>query len=183
MPVIDVYTDGSCLVNPGGPGGYAVVFDTGNGDFKTLARGGDPKTTNNRMELTAMLEALRKVSDYDFLKRCPKGTEIRIHTDSGYVHNALTKGWLQRWKLAGWKRQTKKQGIKPVLNDDLWRQILSLDSFMRMGSSGVILSYVKVPGHSGIPGNERADEVARGEAEARDTSKGKGRRRNARKSA
>ena len=138
-----IFTDGSCLRNPGGPGGWAIVaknMATG----KVLERSaGNPSTTNNRMELTAAIEALRYA---------PEGTRVALYTDSQYLKNGLTK-WLAGWKRRGWK---KADGT-PVLNRDLWEQ---LDALTRTHA----ISYHWVKGHRGNPRNERCDTLARGEA-------------------
>lgn len=138
-----IYTDGSCLRNPGGPGGWAIVACEERTGRLTERSGGDPSTTNNRMELTAAIEALAFA---------PAGTRVALYTDSQYLKNGLT-----RW-LAGWKRhQWKKADGTPVLNQDLW---LRLDTLTRTHA----ISYHWVKGHRGNPRNERCDTLARQEA-------------------
>jgi len=105
-----IYTDGACSGNPG-PGGWAALLQH-NGHEKTIA-GGEPLTTNNRMELTAVIEALRALKE---------PCKVVIHTDSAYVHNAFTAGWLEKWQRNGWKTSSRK----PVENQDLWRELLDL---------------------------------------------------------
>jgi len=140
-----VHTDGSCLCNPGGAGGWAAVIETvATGEVAEYS-GGDPKTTNNRMELTAALEAITAV---------PEGAHIALYTDSQYLKNAFTKFWLPAWKKRGWK----KADGQPVLNQDLW---MKLDA--AFAARRVQFHWVK--GHAGNPRNERCDELARAEAE------------------
>ena len=134
--IINVYTDGACKGNPG-PGGWGVLLQW-NGHEKELF-GGEPQTTNNRMELRAVIEALAA------LKRDAK---VRLHTDSKYVHDGIT-GWIHNWKKRGWKTTAKK----PVKNVDLWQQ---LDSQAEQHS----IEWVWVKGHAGHHGNERADDLA-----------------------
>ena len=134
---IEIYTDGACRGNPG-PGGWGALLIAG--DRRKTLHGGDPETTNNRMELTAAIEALNA------LKRPCK---VNLHTDSRYVMHGITE-WLDNWKQRGWKTAGKKQ----VKNEDLWRR---LDEVLT--EHHVQWRWVK--GHSGVPENERADELAR----------------------
>ena len=132
-----IYTDGACSGNPG-PGGWGSVLMY-NGHRKELS-GGEASTTNNRMEMTAVIEAL------DALKR---PCRIVLHTDSSYVMKGMTE-WLDNWKRRGWKTADRK----PVKNVDLWQRL----------DEAVARHDVKwrwVRGHSGVPENERADELAR----------------------
>ncbi len=139
-----VYTDGSCLRNPDGPGGYAaVIISTQDGEIREIS-GGEPSTTNNRMELRAGIEALRAL---------PNGATVDFYTDSQYMKNAFTKYWLRNWKRNGWKTATGE----PVKNQDLWR---TLDEAFSLHN--VRFHWVK--GHAGNCWNERCDELARGEA-------------------
>ena len=140
-----VYTDGSCLRNPDGPGGYAaVIVETKSGTARELS-GGEPSTTNNRMELRAGIEALRTL---------PPDAVVDFYTDSQYMKNAFTKYWLRNWKLRGWVTATGE----PVKNQDLWR---ALDEEFHCRT--VRFHWVK--GHAGNRWNERCDALARGEAE------------------
>ena len=140
-----IHTDGSCLRNPGGAGGWAAVIETVATGAVEEKSGGDPETTNNRMELTAALMALSAV---------PEGARVALYTDSQYLKNAFTKFWLPAWKKRGWK----KADGEPVLNQDLWVQ---LDA--AFAARQVQFHWVK--GHAGNPRNERCDALARAEAE------------------
>ncbi len=136
--MIEIFTDGACAGNPG-PGGWGVLIIE-NGDRRELS-GGEPATTNNRMELTAAIEALRATASAT--------TTVALHTDSQYVKNGVTQ-WIERWKRNGWRTADRK----PVKNQDLWQ---ALDA-ARVGRR-VLWRWVR--GHDGDPGNERADELAR----------------------
>ena len=138
MTSVDIFTDGACSGNPG-PGGWGAILRTGAHE-KELS-GGDAATTNNRMELTAVIRAL------EALKRA---SAVTIHTDSRYVMDGVTQ-WMPRWKKNGWKTADKK----PVKNEDLWRE---LDVLCAKHD----LKWRWVRGHSGHPENERADALARG---------------------
>ncbi len=132
-----IYTDGSCSGNPG-PGGYGAVLISG--DVKKTLAGGAKSTTNNRMELTAVIEALSAL-------KCP--CEVELHSDSQYFINAMTKGWLESWQKKGWIKSDKK----PVLNRDLWEKIITETSKHKM-------TYVWVRGHNGDEYNELCDSLA-----------------------
>ena len=134
-PII-IYTDGACRGNPG-PGGWGALLQAGPHE-KALC-GGEAHTTNNRMELTAVIRAL------EALKR---PTAAHIHTDSQYVQKGVTE-WLENWKARGWKTASK-QAVK---NDDLWK---TLDALLHTHD----LSWHWVKGHAGHADNERADELA-----------------------
>ena len=135
--IVDAYTDGACSGNPG-PGGWGALLLAG--DHEKELTGGAPETTNNRMELTAAIEALNAVKAADTL---------RLHTDSTYVRDGITQ-WINRWKKNGWRTTARK----PVKNEDLWR---ALDE-ARMRHT---VEWYWVKGHDGHPGNERADALAR----------------------
>jgi len=133
---VEIYTDGACRGNPG-PGGWGVLLVAGR-HRKTL-HGGDPNTTNNRMELTAAIEALNAL----------KGSrKVVLHTDSRYVMHGITE-WLDNWKKRGWKTAAKK----PVKNQDLW---MALDEAIERHD----ITWKWVKGHDGDPGNEEADMLA-----------------------
>ena len=139
-----VYTDGSCLKNPDGPGGFAaVIVETKCGTARELS-GGEPSTTNNRMELRAGIEALRAL---------PPDSVVDFYTDSQYMKNAFTKNWLRNWKRNGWRTATGDS----VKNQDLWR---ALDEEFQLRT--VRFHWVK--GHAGNRWNERCDTLARNEA-------------------
>ncbi|MCP4768521.1 MAG: ribonuclease HI [Gammaproteobacteria bacterium] len=131
-----IYTDGACRGNPG-PGGWGAVL--GFREQRKTLKGYDPDTTNNRMELTAVIEALRVLN---------RSCEIEVNTDSKYVMQGINE-WMLNWKRNGWKTAAKK----PVKNVDLWQQ---LDD--EVGRHDVDWRWVK--GHSGVEGNELADELA-----------------------
>ena len=137
--MIKVYTDGSCLGNPGAGGWAAVIVDEQNQREEIF--GGEEHTTNNRMELTAAIRALEKIS---------AGANVELFTDSSYMKNAFTNGWLAKWKRNGWKNSDRKT----VLNKDLW---LVLDELF--STRAVNFKWVK--GHAGNPFNERCDVLAR----------------------
>jgi len=134
---IDIYTDGACSGNPG-PGGWGALM-MWNGEEKELS-GGESETTNNRMEMLAAIEAIKAVK---------RPTKIRLHTDSTYLKDGITK-WITNWKRNGWRTASKK----PVKNADLWQLLEEV-----IESHDVEWHWVK--GHSGHPENERADELAR----------------------
>ena len=141
MPDLFAYTDGACSGNPG-PGGWGVLMIARENAEVVKTRelsGGEPLTTNNRMELMAAISALEALS---------RGTAITIVTDSSYVKNGVTE-WIHGWKRNGWKTQAKQ----PVKNEDLWRQ---LDT--AVSSHKIKWHWVK--GHAGDAGNERCDELA-----------------------
>ena len=141
MQKVEIFTDGSCLGNPG-PGGWAALLRFGGHNLEIS--GGARLTTNNRMELTAAIKGL------EALKRpCP----VELYTDSRYVCNAVNKKWLAAWQKRGWKKADKKE----VLNQDLWKRLLPL-----LEKYQPRLFWVE--GHSGHPENERVDDLARAEA-------------------
>ncbi|MBE6886761.1 MAG: ribonuclease HI [Ruminococcaceae bacterium] len=134
---VEIFTDGACSGNPG-PGGYGVILKY-KGTEKELS-GGDPNTTNNRMELLAAITGL------EALKRPCK---VRLYSDSKYVIDALKLGWAEKWQKNGWMRNKKD----PALNPDLWERLLEL-----VRIHDVELIWVK--GHAGHPENERCDRLA-----------------------
>lgn len=139
---IEIYTDGACKGNPG-PGGWGAWLRAGAHEKELW--GGEPLTTNNRMELTAVIEALSALKSH---------SRVAIHTDSEYVKNGITT-WIHGWKARGWTTSDRK----PVKNVDLWQK---LDALSRQHQ----VSWHWVRGHNGHPGNERADSLAnRGAAE------------------
>jgi ribonuclease HI len=134
--VIEIYTDGACRGNPG-PGGWAALLIMG--DNEKEMNGAEALTTNNRMELTAVIRAL------EALKR---PVQACIYTDSEYVRRGITE-WVRSWKQRGWRTADKK----PVKNQDLWQRLDELVAAHR-------LDWQWVKGHSGVPGNERVDRLA-----------------------
>lgn len=133
---IEIYTDGACKGNPG-PGGWGALLLAG--DKRKELYGGERDTTNNRMELTAVIEALGALT---------RPCELTLYTDSKYVMQGITE-WMPNWKARGWRTAAKK----PVKNKDLW---VALDE--AIGPHEIDWQWVK--GHAGNPGNERADELA-----------------------
>lgn len=136
-PEVIVYTDGACSGNPG-PGGWGAVLRW-NGKEKELS-GGDPQTTNNRMEMQAVIEALNALK---------KPCIVKIHSDSALIINAFIKGWIDNWQKRSWRKADKK----PVENKELWQQMLE-------AMKPHTVHWIKVKGHSGIELNERADQLA-----------------------
>ena len=134
--IIDIWADGGCRGNPG-PGGWGVLLRTGAHEKELW--GGEPATTNNRMELTAVIRALEAMK---------RPVRARIHTDSQYVQKGISE-WIHGWKRNGWKTSDKK----PVKNADLWQELDGLAAKHR-------LEWLWVKGHAGDPGNERADALA-----------------------
>ena len=137
MKTVYIFTDGACSGNPG-PGGWGAVLRY-NQKEKELW-GGERETTNNRMELTACIEALNALKE---------PCEVVLTTDSQYVVNGITKGWAQSWRKNGWKKADKK----PALNSDLWERLLDLCE-----EHAVTFEWIK--GHAGHPENERCDTLA-----------------------
>lgn len=133
---VDIFTDGACKGNPG-PGGWGAILRAGTHEKELW--GGEHGTTNNRMELTAVIESLKA------LKRAVR---VRVHTDSTYVQQGITT-WIHSWKKNGWRTSAKQ----PVKNADLWQ---ALDALVQ--AHEVTWHWVK--GHSGHPENERADQLA-----------------------
>jgi len=149
VTIYTIHTDGSCLKNPGGPGGWAAVV-TEKGTSRLELSGGEPETTNNRMELTAAIKAIEHTSF---------PSEIYLYTDSQYLKNALTKNWLQRWKRNGWKTADGGE----VKNQDLWRE---LDRVMEKRT----IHFNWIPGHAGNPENEKCDQLAKKAAHSQRTA-------------
>ncbi len=137
MKKIELFTDGACSGNPG-PGGWGAILRY-NGHEKELC-GGEKETTNNRMELTAVIEGLSALKE---------PCEIELFTDSKYVCDAVVKRWVYSWKANGWKKADKK----PALNVDLWEKLLEL-----LDTHKVNFNWIK--GHAGHPENERCDTLA-----------------------
>lgn len=142
MKHVEIYTDGACSGNPGA-GGYGAII-VYKGKEKVLS-GAQPQTTNNRMELTAVIAALEALKE---------PCEVTLSSDSKYVVDGITKGWAKSWKARGWKKADKK----PALNVDLWERLLELIAVHKV-------EFVWIKGHDGHPYNERCDRLAVGEYE------------------
>lgn len=134
---VEIFTDGACSGNPG-PGGYGAILKYGE-HIKELS-GGEEQTTNNRMELTAVITAIEALKEPCL---------VILTTDSKYVVDGIEKGWAKSWRENGWKKKDKK----PALNPDLWGKLLDL-----LEVHEVKFNWVK--GHAGHPENERCDELA-----------------------
>lgn len=136
-PQVNIYTDGACSGNPG-PGGWAAIL-LYKGEEKAL-QGSEMKTTNNRMELTAALQALKALK---------KPCLVRLYSDSAYLVNAFNSGWLEKWQANGWRNARKD----PVENQDLWQELLHQAGIHR-------IQWVKVKGHADNEYNNRCDQLA-----------------------
>lgn len=147
MKQVDIYTDGSCLGNPG-PGGWAAILRGRSTGQERELSGGYARTTNNRMEIMGVLEALKALKEPCL---------VELYSDSQYVCNAIQKGWLVGWRNNSWRKADKK----PVKNRDLWEALFPL---LKMHQ--VSLHWLR--GHNGHPENERCDVLARTQASRRD---------------
>jgi ribonuclease HI len=136
-PTVTLYTDGACSGNPG-PGGWAALLESG--PHERELSGGEPNTTNNRMELRAVIEGL------DALRTASR---VMVHTDSAYIANAFNQNWIKGWQRNGWKTASRQ----PVKNQDLWQRLLQL-----MERHDV--EFVKVKGHADDERNNRVDRLA-----------------------
>jgi ribonuclease HI len=134
---VELWADGACSGNPG-PGGWATILRW-NGHERELS-GGEPQTTNNRMELRSVIEGLRALT---------RPVHVIVHTDSSYVERAFTDGWLTSWQRNGWRTKDRKD----VKNRDLWEELFALTQQHQV-------EFKRVKGHSGIELNERVDELA-----------------------
>lgn len=143
MKHVDIFTDGACSGNPG-PGGYGVILRY-KGVNKELS-GGEPNTTNNRMELTAVITGLAALKE---------PCEVTLYSDSRYIIDAIQKGWVKKWQANHWMRNAKE----PALNADLWEQLLGL-------LERHPVTFVWVKGHAGHPENERCDQLAVAQSQA-----------------
>ncbi|MDY2742964.1 MAG: ribonuclease HI [Eubacteriales bacterium] len=142
MKQVNIFTDGACKGNPG-PGGWGAILDY-KGTRRELSDG-EPQTTNNRMELSAVIASLSALTE---------PCEVTLTSDSKYVVDAVGKGWVYGWKKRGWK----KSDNSPALNSDLWEKLLLLLSKHKV-------TFVWIKGHAGHPENERCDELAVAAAE------------------
>lgn len=137
LPIVEIYTDGACSGNPG-PGGWGAILISG--QHEKVISGGEAQTTNNRMEMKAVVEALKSLK---------KPCVVNIYSDSALIINAMNKGWIDNWQKRDWKKADKK----PVENKDLWQEML-------LAMQPHQLKWIKVKGHSGHPLNERVDDIA-----------------------
>ena len=140
IKTVDIYTDGACSGNPGA-GGYCAILIYGKAE--KVVSGAENETTNNRMELLAVIMGLRNLKE-----KC----NVNLYSDSQYVVDAFNKSWITSWKTNGWKTSGKKE----VKNVDLWNQLLELTNYHNV-------TFIKVKGHSDNEYNNRCDELARGE--------------------
>ena len=141
---IRVFTDGACSGNPG-PGGWGALINYS--ERNEIISGNEANTTNNRMELKAVVQALEKLAKENF--NC-----IEVHSDSAYVINAVNLGWLERWKYNNWLTTSRE----PVKNKDLWKALLTI--LRAAKKSNAEITFVKVKGHAGNFFNETVDRVA-----------------------
>ena len=140
-PLVYLYTDGACSGNPG-PGGWAYILRHGKTKAEKEGSGGDAQTTNNRMELSAVIQGLSALK---------KSCNVELYTDSRYVGQGISE-WMPKWKANNWQRKQGRQN-KPVKNVELWQ---ALDKLLEQHE----VNYHWVAGHSGHPENERCDELA-----------------------
>ena len=143
--MIRMYTDGACSSNPG-PGGWAYVYVIDEESHEGY--GHKSNTTNNEMELMAVSQGLKQLSEEI------ENIKVGVYSDSAYIVNAINQGWLKKWRLNGWKT-VKKKAIK---NRELWVDIVA--SLEKLKRNGVKLKFNKVKGHSGVPLNEYVDHLA-----------------------
>lgn len=137
MKKVEIYTDGACSGNPG-PGGYGVILRYG--EFEKEISGGYAETTNNRMEMTAVIKGLSALKE-----KC----EVTVYSDSKYVVDAINLGWAEKWRSNGWKRNKNEKALNP----DLWEELLNLISQHN-------IEFIWVKGHNGHIENERCDKLA-----------------------
>ena len=143
---MSIYSDGACLSNPG-PGGYCAILTYKK--TEKIVSGGDPGTTNNRMELLAVISALEAV-------KTGEDCEVDIYTDSKYVVDGIEKGWAESWRRRGWIKSNKE----PALNPDLWERLLGEIARLKKN-----VKFIWIKGHNGYIYNERCDKIARKIAE------------------
>ena len=146
---VRIFTDGACSENPG-PGGWAAVFNTAN-KCSTIS-GNEKTTTNNRMELKAVIEAFKRV----LIKN--KNAEYELYSDSAYVVNSINNGWIDKWQQNNWKT-TKNDDVK---NRDLWEEFAYLKN--KVESLGIYIQIIKIKGHAGNTFNELVDKLAKEES-------------------
>ncbi len=137
MKVVDIYTDGACSGNPGKGGYCAILMYNG---AERVVSGSEKETTNNRMELLAVIKGLEALKE-----QC----SVKLYSDSTYVTDAFNKNWVTEWQLRGWRTASKKE----VKNPDLWKRLIELTSFHQV-------EFIKVKGHSDNEFNNRCDKIA-----------------------
>ena len=137
MKKVEIYTDGACSGNPG-PGGYGTILRYG--EYEKEISGGEAETTNNRMELTAVIKGLSALKE-----KC----DVKVYSDSKYVVDAINLGWAEKWRSNGWKRNKSEKALNP----DLWEELLDLIAKHET-------EFIWVKGHNGHPENERCDRLA-----------------------
>lgn len=142
MKKVDIYTDGACSNNPGNGGWAGILIYKG---IKKEISGGEENTTNNKMELRAVIETLQLLKE---------PCQVSLHSDSAYVVNAFENDWITSWQMAGWRTSGKKE----VKNLELWKELITLTQKHKV-------KFVKVKGHSDNELNNRCDELARAEVE------------------
>lgn len=147
---IRIFTDGACSENPG-PGGWAAVFNS-ESKCKTIS-GNEAMTTNNRMELKAVIESFKKV-----LTKKSIDVEFELYSDSAYVVNSINNGWIEKWQQNNWKT-TKNEDVK---NKDLWKEFIDLSK--EMTARKIQIKIIKIKGHTGNTFNELVDKIAKEES-------------------
>lgn len=146
---VRIFTDGSCSNNPG-PGGWGVVFSVL--DKYVIFKGNEENTTNNRMELKAIIESYKKILKL----KDKKHKEFEIYSDSAYVVNTINENWIEKWKKENWKTVKGKE----IKNRDLWEEYDKLKTKCK----NLKITVIKVKGHAGNPLNEMVDQIARNES-------------------
>jgi ribonuclease HI len=141
LPAVQLFTDGACSGNPG-PGGWAFILRHPASGKELEHSGGEPQTTNNRMELTAVVRGLETLKSR---------SRVELFTDSVYVGKGISE-WLAKWKANGWRRKDRKK-LVPIANEELWQ---ALDRLLAQH----VVKYIRVAGHSGHPENDRVDQLA-----------------------
>lgn len=149
---IRIFTDGACSENPG-PGGWAAVFNS-ESKCKTIS-GNEQETTNNRMELKAVIESFKRIVDKF---KSIEDVQFELYSDSAYVVNSINNGWIGKWQSNNWKT-TKGDDVK---NKDLWEEFINLHTEIK--SLGIVVKIIKIKGHTGNTFNELVDKIAKEES-------------------
>lgn len=152
---IRIFTDGACSENPG-PGGWGAVFNTE--DKCYTISGNEESTTNNRMELMAVIKAFEKIIKIEYGKKPHAHNEYEIYSDSAYVVNTINNHWIEAWRMNGWKT-TKHEDVK---NKDLWEKFWDLRQELKM--KNINFTLIKIKGHAGNTFNELVDKLAKEES-------------------